>query len=1325
MGTAVPVLSAAKRFASKADQAAYERERERLRAEADNKRRAKQEQLRAMEISVMMSETNRAHVERVLREFFATRGGDGVVAAGGREEEGSADDAGARATVVSALRAAGFAAPYCDAAVAAVGADETAALDWLCRHVPESELPAAFDPRGKQLDVVLPGSGFGSSQGHLQRLQSYGFSLADSQRALMDAGGDVVAALAALHAALLTRVGASPTLWRRHWDPTLPVDVECDALTPSPQDDAGFEAESLGSIYSESECSVMDVASGAEGAPAAVSAWRLVSVRQKGVSVKGSGYGGKSQSVDVSVDFLMPREYPAAVPSDAQYPNLPPLVFLACAGLPAAIRLSIIAALAQECVGKRGTPMVYELSMHVASELASLTKSGAVPGWSSLFDDATPSDTGLDTPVSSGASPVTVAGAGRGGGKADAGSSRSGGGSKSRFGERSSGPTPAAAAALERIRNHRSSLPEKSRRALDSMEASRAKLPAAGCRESILAALHSSQVVIVSGQTGCGKTTQTPQFILDDVASDPSHTHCKIVCTQPRRLAAIGVATRVADERVDELGKSVGYQIRGEKRVSDSTCLVFCTTGVLLRQLQSGLGDVTHIIVDEVHERSVDTDFLLAVLKRLLPSYPKVKLILMSATMESSLFAKYFAGMGATVVSASGGAGSGKGRGAGAGSASRQPCPVIEIPGRTFPVTELYLNDLVAAVPDLHIKLPKKRDMVVAEAEGAPEVDTDLLSKEELMRHPGFVSAMYRRDSVDYAAVVTAVCAVCSGALKVPDGAVLVFLPGVIEIRKVNRMLATAVEMGRLTVPVQILELHGSLTPEDQGRVFRTPPYGTRKVVLSTNVAETSITIDDVTVIIDTGRVKEMRFDVVNNTSRLLETWTSQDSSNQRRGRAGRVRAGVCLRMYPRDMFPMLSVHTLPEIQRTPLEQLCLQVKLLRLGGVRSFLAQAVEAPSVASVQCAVDRLCEIGALRVLGPSGGPPPTSGVGAAEEGCDLVLTSLGYYLSLLPMDVGLGKALLFGAMLCCLDPVLTVVASLCNRSPLRAPADKLDEARAIHASFAWGRSDHLAVVKVWERWAAARGMGDRRKLCKECFLSFETMQAIDDMRRELLSTLSDIGFIPNRRRGGAGGGGLSAVGLDAANVNSGDVTIIKSALCAGLSPSIIRVHLPQQKYMQAVSGSVEALPTSKEIKYYIRGGQADVQGSHYHNGVLETRVFLHPASYNFGEVVYPSPWMVYFEKVHTSKLYIRDSSPVTPYALLLFGGDVTVQHTAGTVTVGPGSWIRFRAAAKVGVLVKQLRRALDVLLAEKIEDPALDITDSPIVEVVLRLLLSSGH
>ncbi len=264
---------------------------------------------------------------------------------------------------------------------------------------------------------------------------------------------------------------------------------------------------------------------------------------------------------------------------------------------------------------------------------------------------------------------------------------------------------------------------------------------------------------------------------------------------------------------------------------------------------------------------------------------------------------------------------------------------------------------------------------------------------------------------------------------------------------------------------------------------------------MSTNVAETSITIDDVTVVIDTGRVKEMQYDVASKTSRLVETWTSQDSSTQRRGRAGRVAAGACIRMYPADMFGMLNKHTLPEIKRTPLEQLCLQIKLLRLGGVKHFLSQvtpmfrsqhcafglsiwslscdclslcqAVEAPSEYSVDMAITRLRELGAFR-LSTEGGVAvdvPDKGTDSDfSNGCNIVLTPLGHYLALLPMDVGLGKALLFSAILGCLDPVLTIVASLCNRSPLRAPHDMLDEARAQHAKFAWGRSDHLAIVKV---------------------------------------------------------------------------------------------------------------------------------------------------------------------------------------------------------------------------------------------------------------------
>jgi HrpA-like RNA helicase len=685
----------------------------------------------------------------------------------------------------------------------------------------------------------------------------------------------------------------------------------------------------------------------------------------------------------------------ASCPLEAAYPNRPPLLFLVAERcgwgfyrrlhwrirvprfpfvsgfcvvlrLQACARLSIAASLYAQCWSKVGTGMLYDVMLGVTEDVGSKLTSH-------LTNTAThkhlfPSVAPVVVPSPSGSVPASsrvVTGT-----RGKPASIRPE--SQRKDDQKVSGES------LASLRSRVSSQPPSEAR--ERMMRERGKLPAAAAKDSILSALKRDQVVLISGQTGCGKTTQVPQFILDDIIGDPTVRACKIVCTQPRRLAAIGVANRVADERCEAIGGTIGYQIRGETRMSRDTCLVFCTTGVLLRQLQDGLGGVTHIIVDEVHERSVDTDFLLAVLKRMLPRHPAVKVVLMSATMEAATFARYFAGNGG------------------------RPCSVIEIPGRTFPVREVYLDD-VLAVTDVPFQLPKRSELF-PDCSGASEV-----SRLDMVRLPTFADALFARDTLDYNCLTAVVAALATGTLAPlypassvscpfdPEGAILVFMPGVIEIRKLQRKLEDALSGW----PVLIFPLHGNLTPDEQSQVFKRPPRGTRKIVLATNVAETSITIDDISVVVDTGRVKEMRYDPVSKTGHLKETWTSQDSSNQRRGRAGRVREGLCVRCYPSAMWAKLSRHTTPEILRTPLQSLCLQIKLLGLGAIHALLAHMIDAPAADAVTVAVNQLVDVGALQ---PS-----------ELHAHDHDLTALGRCIALLPVDVSAGKMLIYGVLLRC--------------------------------------------------------------------------------------------------------------------------------------------------------------------------------------------------------------------------------------------------------------------------------------------------------------------
>jgi HrpA-like RNA helicase len=479
----------------------------------------------------------------------------------------------------------------------------------------------------------------------------------------------------------------------------------------------------------------------------------------------------------------------------------------------------------------------------------------------------------------------------------------------------------------------------------------RAALPVASYKDRVLSALAESQVVLLSGGTGCGKTTQVPQFILEDAIARGAGAALCMVCTQPRRIAATGVAARVAAERDESLGDVVGYHIKGERRAGPRTALLFCTTGILLRRLVGGLGACTHIIVDEVHERSVETDFLLAVLRRVLPARPDVKVLLMSATMDAGAFARYFAARarGGTV-------------------------PTIEVPGFTHPVTDVYLED-VLRLTGFRPALRRGRGggeggggAGAAAGGDAPDGggggDADAGGGDTLEGAAAASSAdadlrAWRSHGLDYGLAAATVHMIVNGSggvaaeraaagravdatLGAADaGAVLVFLPGVAEIRRLQR----EIERTGPTARLHVLTLHGQLSAAEQSRVFERAPAGKRKVILCTNVAETSVTIDDVTVVVDTFRVKEAQFDALNGVGRLVETWTSQASSKQRRGRAGRTRPGVCYRLVPRAMHDSLAAATTPEIVRSPLEDIVLQVRCARAPTIVRLRLSVTPAP--------------------------------------------------------------------------------------------------------------------------------------------------------------------------------------------------------------------------------------------------------------------------------------------------------------------------------------------------------------------------------------------
>ena len=541
--------------------------------------------------------------------------------------------------------------------------------------------------------------------------------------------------------------------------------------------------------------------------------------------------------------------------------------------------------------------------------------------------------------------------------------------------------------------------------------------------------------------------------------------------------------------------------------------------------------------------------------------------------------------------------------------------------------------------------------------------------------------------ALDYdliAAVVTHICnTTTSDDAEGAVGAILIFLPGMAEIRQCCNALQNAVS--RRSEQFRILPLHSSLTSQEQMRIFERPPRGTRKVVVSTNLAETSITIDDVTHVIDSGRVKETQYDAARGMSCLVDTWTSQASTRQRQGRAGRVRAGVCFKLFRQRRHDRLSAHQTPELLRVPLEQLCLQVLGLGHSNAGTFLAEALDAPDTASVSIAMDNLRSLGAVDAHG--------------------AITVLGRHIVQIPADVRIAKLLLFGALLRCLEPILTIAGCIAYRSPFVTPFDKREEADTARRAFATGKSDLLGYVRAHDAWAdvvrraqtpSARRR-DERRFCEENFLSLNTLQQVSELRRQFRGILIDIGF--GAREGTADAARLNAMGHS--------TKIIKGALCAGLYPNVCRVEHPETTYVAVEAGALAKDATARELRLYGRDRE---------------RVFVHPSSINFSEHHFDDPFVAYHEKVETNKIYLRDTTMVGAYPLLLFGGSIVVRHEQQQICVD--NWLSFRAPGRVAVLVSELRQRLDALLAAKITDASFDLVGDPCMDAIARLVESDG-
>ncbi|CAA7264809.1 unnamed protein product [Cyclocybe aegerita] len=776
--------------------------------------------------------------------------------------------------------------------------------------------------------------------------------------------------------------------------------------------------------------------------------------------------------------------------------------------------------------------------------------------------------------------------------------------------------------------------------------AARMKLPAFKAQEDFLNKLEHSRVVVVVGETGCGKTTQLPQFILNSLILSNRGSKASIIVTQPRRLSAISVAARVSDERLDD--GSVGYAIRGESKQGRNTRLLFCTTGVVLRRLSTGdaLRDISHVIVDEVHERSMDGDFLLLELKQLLKNHPSLKVVLMSATINHETFVKYF-----------------------------ENAPLLTIPGFTHPVMDKYLEDVL---PLINYKPPSARATKGdGETRQRQEYESQGLQKEVV----DAIQNLIRAGRIDCQLVAALVEHIVTTADT--RGGILIFLPGVNEIKQCIEAIRQAIRRHDAV----IYPLHANLSNDEQRKVFESTKSW--KIIAATNVAETSITIDDVVYVIDAGKVKETQYDPGTNLSRLVETWVTQAAAKQRRGRAGRTRPGICYKLFTRRQEKDMVEFPVPEILRVPLENISLSVKAAKEDeDVKAFLSRAINPPAVAAIGRALLTLEEVGAIDQSGK--------------------LTPLGKHMSMLPMDVRLAKMLILAAIFQCLGPVVTVVALLSSKPLFVSPMERRDEANTARARFAHGDSDLLTDAKAFDECMQMRkdskSSAAIRSFCEENFISASTLRDVVTLRQDFVSSLVEMGFIPLD----------STPSTASLNTCSDNLNLVKSVLLGGLWPRVARVHLPKDriKYDKVSAGAVQRENIAKDFKIF---------------DLREGRAFLHPGSVLFGTSAWKPPFLIYFHKYMTTKVFLRDATKVPMYSLLLFGGPVSVNHVRGGLTVGTkDSLVKLAAIPRIGILVNQLRRLLDAQLQRSIEDGTMLTTRSgnPVIHATMALLTYDG-
>jgi len=670
------------------------------------------------------------------------------------------------------------------------------------------------------------------------------------------------------------------------------------------------------------------------------------------------------------------------------------------------------------------------------------------------------------------------------------------------------------------------------------------------------------RVVIISGETGCGKSTQIPKMCLEAGRGIAG----RVGVTQPRRLAAMTIAARIAEELGQPVGRDVGYKIRFQDRTSRDGYVKIMTDGILLAETQGdhGLHEYDTIVIDEAHERSLNIDFLLGIMRRLLDERPDLKLVITSATLDTAKFSQAF-----------------------------KNAPIIEVSGRMFPVEVEY------RVPDAE------------EAEDKDYVDQAVEAVEYLRREK-------------------------------PPGDILVFMPTEQDILETCRMLE-----GRKWPGARVLPLFSRLPAGQQRLVYTvTAP----KIVVATNVAETSLTIPGIRYVVDTGVARIAQYQPGTRINSLPISTISRASADQRKGRCGRVKEGLCVRLYSQVDYEARDEFTQPEILRSDLAEVILRMTDLGLGDPLQF--PFIDRPSAKAVHDGYDTLVELGAVK----RGTPYPIPNIPASRW----ELTEKGRAMARMQLDPRLSRMLIEARDERCVPEVAVLAAALSIRDPRERPPDKAQQADAVHAAFKHPDSDFLVLLNIWNRYHGdfekLGSLVQKRRFCHENFLSFPRMREWTYLHAEIGSALRELERAPsgrmNEKRGEKRGLAAAArtspaaaakggAGFDAAEERGSGTADATGNAETGIASRVLHNDISPALYgaihRSILSGYLSNIAAHKEKNVY--------------NGAKNREVTLWPGSVLFGK---GAGWIVSAEVVRTSRLFARKAARIDPTWLERLGG-----------------------------------------------------------------------